>query len=180
MATFEAALPVIHEHEGGKGKLPGDPGGETNFGVSSALCKSIGKPLPQTREEADEIFREVFWSPLFNKIVNQTFATKLVDDCINQGIDEAVTILQESMCSVGSIVAVDGKFGTATLTGLNYIPETKLLNPWRQRQYRSYSDWIGKNPAEREGLRFGLARRAAWPSQDDSIAQLLIKHLPGS
>lgn len=173
MADFETAIAVVLEHEGGVGNLRGDPGGETCFGWSSAECERWGIPLPRTPQEATTLYELHFWNPLYEQILSQTVATKIMDDCVNQGPEAGTHNLQAALCAAGSIVERDGIFGPATLTATNLVPE-KLLLPWmRLIQYQSYEKWIGSDP-EREKLRKGMANRAAWPDPDGRIAPALM------
>ena len=41
MAEFDTAIAVVLVHEGAKGKLAGDPGGETSFGWTAEQCKQL-------------------------------------------------------------------------------------------------------------------------------------------
>jgi hypothetical protein len=68
---------------------------------------------------------------------------------------------------------VDGFFGPVTLATANAAPTTLVLGWMRLVQYQSYDRWIKANPV-REAQRKGLARRAAWPDQDYSIADQLL------
>lgn len=173
MADFETAVEVVLEHEGGIGNLHGDPGGLTCFGWSATLCQSLGIAQPRTVDEARPLYGKYFWPALYNRIGSQNVATKIMDSCVNEGEPTAIKHLQRALCSAGSIVATDGAFGTATLTAINLTPESLLL-PWmRLIQYESYDKWIKQDP-EREALRKGLARRAAWPDPDGTITTALL------
>lgn len=174
MADFEAAIPVLMDHEGGIGDV-GDGEGITAFGWTLATCRKLGIAQPATKEEAEELFRTYFWLPIYDKINSQSVATKVFDDAVNQGPGTAHKMLQQALCSIGAIVVVDGKFGPATLSAVNMVPEAMLL-PWmRLHQYISYDLYIKADLAAREKFRAGLAARAAWPDPDGSIAIGLLK-----
>jgi lysozyme family protein len=174
MADFDVAVEVVLEHEGGKGTLPGDPGGPTAFGWSQAACEAWGIAQPATAAEAAALYQKYFWNPLYNQIASQEVGTKILDDCVNQGTPEGSKHLQEALVRCGRMVAVDGIFGPATLTAVNQAPEELLLGYFRLIQYQSYAAWIAENPA-REALRVGLARRAAWPDDaEGTIAAALL------
>jgi hypothetical protein len=70
-------------------------------------------------------------------------------------------------------VEVDGLFGPGTLAAVNQAISTLVLEWMRLIQYQSYDRWI-KADAVREAQREGLARRAAWPNQNDVIAKQLM------
>lgn len=173
MAEFEPAVEVVLDHEGGVGKLDGDTGGTTAFGWSAPMCQKLGIASPKTADEAKALYLKFFWKPLYNKILSQNVATKILDDCVNQGDPEAVKNLQTALCAVGSIVEVDGVFGSATLTALNLVPEVILLPEMRKQQWQDYQKWISQNPV-RQKLAKGMAKRAAWPDPDGTIQQALL------
>jgi len=173
MATFAAAIPVLMEHEGGVGNV-GDGEGITAFGWTLATCRKLGIAQPATIAEAEEMYQLYFWLPIYDKIVSQSVATKVFDDAVNQGPGVAHKMLQQALCSIGAIVVVDGKFGPATLSAVNMVPEAMLL-PWmRLHQYIGYDLYINADPAEREKFRPGLAARAAWPDPEKAIAPTLL------
>jgi lysozyme family protein len=173
MATFEAAIPVVLEHEGGIADI-GDGEGVTAFGWTQATCKALGIEQPKTKEEATELYRQHFWMPIYDRIASQNVATKVFDDAVNQGHGAAHRMLQRALCATGSIVVVDGIFGPATLAATNMVPEEMLL-PWmRKFQYSSYCNYIDAKPKERTKLERGLARRAAWPDENGVFAMQLL------
>lgn len=173
MAAFEAAIPVVMEHEGGIANV-GDDEGITAFGWTLATCRALGVAQPTNPMEAEELYRTHFWLPRYSQIQSQSVATKLFDDAVNQGPGTAHKMLQQALCSIGSIVVIDGRFGPATLAAVNAVPEAMLL-PWmRLHQYISYVAYIEADPTAREKFRAGLARRAAWPDEDKAIAPTLL------
>jgi len=177
MADFDTAVEVVLEHEGGKGRLPGDPGGATAFGWSEAACEAWGIAQPTTAAEAAALYQRYFWNPLYNQVASQEVGTKILDDCVNQGTGTGIEHLQTALGKTGQTMAVDGIFGPATLAAVNRAPEGILLGYFRLIQYQSYAAWIAENPA-REPLRAGLARRAAWP--DDAQGTIAAALLNGS
>jgi lysozyme family protein len=173
MATFEAAIPVLMEHEGGIANVS-DGEGITAFGWTLRTCRALGIQQPKTKEEAEALFHTHFWLPVYEKIASQAVATKIFDDAVNQGPMTAHKLLQVSLHSIGAVVKIDGIFGPATLTAVNAVPE-ELLLPWmRLHQYISYDLYIHANQDEREKYRGGLSRRAAWPDPDKAIAPTLL------
>jgi lysozyme family protein len=173
MAEFAVAVQVVLEHEGKKGTLPGDPGGLTNFGWSSAECKRLGIPLPRTEEEAVALYAKYFWNPLYNQIVSQNVASKLLDNSVNQGTPTGVKHLQQALNACGHSVLIDSVFGSLTLAAINETLESDLLAHMRKLQYVSYQIWLASNPSA-ANLRKGLAARAAWPDPDGIITTALL------
>jgi lysozyme family protein len=152
----------------------GDGEGLTAFGWTLKTCRAFGVKQPTNREEAEALYHLLFWLPLYDKIESQSVATKVFDDAVNQGPAAAHRMLQQALCLIGSIVVVDGKFGPATLAAANAVPEEMLL-PWmRLHQYISYDLYVNADHVTRERLRGGLAKRAAWPDPDGSIAAALL------
>lgn len=173
MAAFEAAIPVLMEHEGGIADI-GDGEGITAFGWTLATCRALGVQQPKTPMEAEDLYREHFWMPVYDKIASQNVATKVFDDAVNQGHGAAHKMLQRALCEVGCTVIVDGVIGPATLTAVNAVPEAMLLPYMRRLQYRTYDAWVKRMPSKRERLRGGLANRAAWPDPGKSIKVALL------
>jgi lysozyme family protein len=173
VADFYVAIKVVLGHEGGIGTLDGDPGGKTYFGWSKAACDLWGIAQPKTAKEATALYLKYFWNPLYGQIANQDLGTKILDDCVNQGTQTGIEHLQTALVHANYPVKVDGLFGPATLAAANAAPTTLVLGWMRLVQYQSYDRWIKANPV-REAQRKGLARRAAWPDQDYSIADQLL------
>jgi len=173
MADFNVAIKVVLAHEGGVGTLKGDPGGKTKFGWSTATCKLLKIAQPNTAEQAIALYLKYFWNPLYSQILNQDVATKLLDDGVNQGTQTGVEHLQAALIHAGHSVEVDGLFGSATQAAVNQAVSTIVLEWMRLIQYQSYDRWI-KADSVREAQREGLARRAAWPDQNDVIAKQLL------
>jgi lysozyme family protein len=173
MASFYVAVSTLLDHEGGIANI-GDGEGVTAFGWTEATAKAFGVEMPKTAAEASTLYEEHFWLPIYEQIASQSVATKVFDDAVNQGHPTAHKMLQKALCAIGSIVEVDGAFGPATLAATNMTPEALLL-PWmRHYQYASYCRWVDAKPEQREKFRLGLARRAAWPDQNDEIAEQLL------
>lgn len=95
MADFEQAVELVLKHEGGYTVgLPGDPGGETNFGISKRSFPNEDiKNL--TVERAKEIYQQEYWR--FDSIENQQEANCLLDCAVNQGLSFAVSLQGQSL-----------------------------------------------------------------------------------
>ena len=117
--TFETAIRLVLQHEGGYVNDPDDPGGETNFGISRRTYPDLDiKNL--TGEEATEIYRRDWWDKnRFGEIEPGSLATGLFDVAVNAGTSRAVTALQKALTATGVSVSVDGKLGPATLAAAN-------------------------------------------------------------
>ncbi len=61
--TFEQAVKIILEKEGGYVNHPKDPGGETKFGITKKFYPNVDiKNL--TIEKAAEIYRKEYWGKI--------------------------------------------------------------------------------------------------------------------
>lgn len=136
MSDFDAAIPVLMQHEGGWLSREKDPvGGETNWGISELIIRkqkltteelgvdpnNIGqlgwlKAMP--RANAIAIYRAYFWLPVYEQILDQTSATKLFDAAVNMGAATAHMLAQGA---VG--VAQDGQVGPLTVQAINQCNE---------------------------------------------------------
>lgn len=85
MAEFEPAVQLVLQHEGGyTAGLPGDPGGETNFGISKRAHPDVDiKNL--TKEDAIAIYEKEYWTPYMEQEVDQRIANCALDCAVNQG-----------------------------------------------------------------------------------------------
>lgn len=173
MADFSLAIPVVLQHEGKAGTLRADPGGFTRYGWSTAECVQLGISLPVTAEEATMLYRKYFWNSIYNQITSQNVATKILDDCVNQGTPTGIGNLQKALVKTGASLVVDRNFGPATLAAVNAVAEEMLLFQMRLQQYATYDVWIKQNPV-RASYRSDLAARAAWPDSSGIIAKALI------
>ena len=140
MANFDVAVEKVLKHEGGyTSGLEGDPGGETNFGISKRSYPSLDiKNL--TREQAKEIYRHDYWLSLYDQIEDQRIATALFDFGVNAGTQRAVRTLQKAMNEVlaGPILA-DGVFGPNTLSAVNGANPEQLLRWFTTRRIIYYA-----------------------------------------
>jgi lysozyme family protein len=151
VASFEAAIPLTLEWEGGYSSSPSDPGGETNFGISKRSYPSLDiRNL--TREEACAIYRRDFWS--YDGLKSQAIATKLFDAGVNLGTHRAVSYMQTV---VG--VPADGKYGPLTEGGINGSEEQETLQAYRQRLVAYYQELVQQKPNLQKFLA-GWLRRA--------------------
>lgn len=95
MAEFEPAVTKVLQHEGGYTPgLPGDPGGETNFGISKRAYPGLDiKAL--TRDQASRIYYEDYWLPLaLDSVLNQRLADGMLDCAVNCGVGMARKLAQ--------------------------------------------------------------------------------------
>lgn len=166
MASFDQAMQVVLENEGGYVNRRTDPGGETYQGISrknfpfwagwsTVDAAKAGPDFPAVlyrnpllTETVREFYLQNFWNPLYHEIISQAIATKLMDTSVNEGVGTAVRLLQSSLSHLsGTPAVVDGIFGPATLDFVNGAVEKTLLLELRARCARHHHDAAVTNPA---------------------------------
>jgi lysozyme family protein len=86
--TFEQAIKIVLELEGGYHHDVRDPGGETNFGITKKWFPHLDiKNL--TRGEAMEIYRKEYWTPLSLEHFPESLRLMIFDCAVNQGLSKA-------------------------------------------------------------------------------------------
>lgn len=119
--NFDAAFKVVVGHEGGYCNDPGDPGGETKFGISKRAYP--GEDIPNlTLERAKELYLRDYWGPAGCDAVPDPIKLHLFDVAVNSGVGRAVRLLQRA---VGEIE--DGVLGPRTLAATNSMPAARLV-----------------------------------------------------
>lgn len=142
MITFEAAIPIVLEHEKGLADNPKDPGGITNWGISLRWLKGLKDEdgdgfldgdwnkdgitdwkdiANMSLEQATILYEKYWWNPVYLKFPFQELATKCFDLSVNMGEIPAHRLLQRAMRSVGKRVSDDGKIGPITLNSLSLV-----------------------------------------------------------
>jgi len=113
MATFEDAVELILEHEGGYVNHKSDPGGETNYGISKRAYPEVDiKGL--TKQTAAEIYRTDYWNKIKGDDLPFPLALVTLDAAVNSGTRRASQWLQKA---VGA--TPDGAIGAKTIVAAN-------------------------------------------------------------
>ncbi len=103
--TFDEAFDRLIGHEGGYTRGEGDPGGETNWGISKRAYPNVDiKRL--TKDEAKAIYRRDYWTAAGCSMAPEAVRFDLFDAAVNSGIIQAVKWLQQA-----AGVTADGKLG---------------------------------------------------------------------
>ena len=111
-SSFDLAIPVVLENEGGYVNDPADPGGETKYGISKRSYPALDiKNL--TVEQATAIYLRDFWQ--FDGIIDQRVANKLFDAYVNLK-HRAILYAQQI---VFKSLTPDGVYGPETEDALN-------------------------------------------------------------
>lgn len=118
---FEDAFDRLIGHEGGYTDGKGDPGGETNWGISKRAYPSVDiKAL--TRDGARAIYKRDFWNRIHAGDIYDGVAFQLFDFAVNSGIETAVRYLQRA---IG--VADDGHWGPVSTAAAAAISESDAI-----------------------------------------------------
>lgn len=147
-------LHTIDRWEGGYNNVPGDAGGETNWGISKAQYPSVDIEH-LTKDEAVQIYARDYWKPLsLDQIVNVRLRWKIFDIAVQRGPLRAVMMVQGVLG-----VQADGKIGPQTLSALNAAQGNDLLYEIAFAQIDHYIDRSLKDDTQRQFLR-GWVKRA--------------------
>ena len=130
---FEDAVEIILYYEGGYVNHPNDPGGETNFGISKRSFPNLDI-LNLTKNEAKKIYKSQYWEPLNLDVAPSKVRLVLFDCAVNQGVNKAIRILQNSLA-----VEVDGKLGAKTFSALCDADPDRLLHTIIMKRHLEYA-----------------------------------------
>lgn len=167
--TKEAELFILAA-EGGYVDHPKDPGGATNYGITTATLKQARKTIPGlpgnvrdlTAEQALKIYDAFYWKPAGCDKLPSPIDLLVFDGAVNCGVRQGVKFLQEALNMLGEDLAVDGIFGQKTMQAAweHALPKTKILSAllWRRTKY--YNDIVARNPDRRVFLHGWLNRLA--------------------
>lgn len=163
MSNFEKALSYTLVNEGGFTNNPNDPGGSTNFGVTSEdLARHRMKPVTSdevkamTREEACDIYLKNYWTPLgLDQLKEPAIATAVFDIAVNRGMSAAIKCVQ-SVCKL----PVDGHMGPMTISSLNYMGPDLFLARFVSLVEHGYVELVLQLPEKRLGFLAGWSARA--------------------
>lgn len=163
MAEFEKAVERTLRHEGGFSDDSADPGGATNFGISTRWLRSIGDERDVrslTREDAVELYRVHWWERYrYGEIESQAIAERLFDLAINSNPAQAHKVLQRALRANGQTqVFDDGVIGSVTIRALKLVDEKCLLVGWRSEMAGFYRILIALKPFRRKWKRGWLNR----------------------
>lgn len=146
--TFDAVFDRVMGAEGGYTQGEGDPGGETNWGISKrAYPHEDIRAL--TREGAKALYKRDLWDRLAADGLSDGVAYQVFDFAVHSGIETAVRYLQRA---VGA--ADDGHWGPASAAAAAAMSESDTLlrlNGLRLRFLTQLKNWptAGKGWANR-------------------------------
>lgn len=198
MSTFDEAIKVIWAHEVAPGNHPlrgwvdhpADPGGETNWGISSLMiarerltAADLGLPqgtlMPYVTEgrvvvpqpgylkampasKAVAIYRRFYWDPYhFDQINDQIAATKICDCGINCGQARAIRMAQRAATACGQPATEDGKIGPKTIAAINACDPQEFVFAYAGEMQARYDMLVERNPSLKV-FHKNWTRRASW------------------
>lgn len=119
--TFDGAFDRLIGHEGGYTPGLGDPGGETNWGISKREYPHLDiKSL--TRAQARDIYCRDFWDRLNGDKLFDGVAFQLFDFAVNSGIGTAIRYYQRALG-----VADDGHWGPHSQQAASAMSESDQI-----------------------------------------------------
>jgi lysozyme family protein len=143
---FDTAFDRLIGNEGGYCNVQGDPGGETNWGISKRSYPDVDI-ANLTKEGAKAIYLRDFWEPLGD--AHPAVKFQAFDFAVNSGMQTAIRKLQ---AAIG--VADDGHWGAVSAAALSAMDVSDVLMRFvaqRLRFWASLSNWpqFGKGWANR-------------------------------
>ncbi len=161
MARFSVAIETVLAHEGGFVDHPSDPGGATNWGISSRFLRSIDDSRDVrdlTKDAAEELYFEHYWKPhRYHLLGSQAVATKALDLTVNMGAEQAGKLIQRACMAHGASLKEDGVVGPKTRAAV--AAAFPLLPALRSEAAGFYRTLVAGKPSMRPFLK-GWLRRA--------------------
>lgn len=178
--TFERAVEVVLEHEGGFVDDPKDAGGATNWGISLRFLRELedadGDGFRDgdldrdgdvdaedvrrlTRAQAAGLYRRHFWEPGgYARLGSGLIATKVFDLSVNMGPRPAHRLAQRALRSVGLGVEEDGFIGLRTLSRILEASPPELAAALRSEAAGFYRTLVAKKATRAKYLAGWLNR----------------------
>lgn len=148
---FLRAAARVLGNEGGHNSVAGDPGGETNFGISQRAYPTVDI-ANLTREGAIAIYFRDFWKGERYADLAAAIAIKLFDLSINMGAARATRCLQRALRACGTEVDEDGALGNGTIAAAHRAEGGALLAALRSEAagyYRATAQEAASKGAEK-------------------------------
>jgi len=176
MADFDPAVYYVMENEGGYSDQAQDSGGVTDYGITLAFLKSIGKDgdlnndgvvdakdvQVMTRKEAERIYNKYWWDKYkYHYIKSQIVATKIFDMSVNMGAHRATFLFHQCVNKFNPLHghADDHEITPSFSKIVNSIDEHKLTMCLTSASVQFYKNIVRRNPKNKVFLK-GWLRRA--------------------
>jgi lysozyme family protein len=164
MASFDLALPIVLEHEGGIVDNPDDRGGVTMLGLTKgSLSEYLGRDATEadveavTEEDARLIYKKLWWDhQCLDLVGSQSIALCLFDQSVVAGKGFTGRMAQLCVGFTGS--QVDGGIGPSTIAAINAANENTFLAAFLLH-CRAHYDEIVKNDSTQKKFLAGWVNR---------------------
>lgn len=120
---FVRAVAIVLAYEGGYVNNPGDPGSETNFGISRRNYPGLDI-AHLTRGAAIAIYFRDWWTKFDYERLPGAIAAKLFVLAVNMGHPHAVACLQGALRACGQTIVEDGVLGQLTIDSAHNVEIT--------------------------------------------------------
>jgi lysozyme family protein len=167
-AEFQPAWDfTLHfEDDGLTGRITGDAGGRTRYGISERAQPEAWAAGPPTLAQATQTAANVYWTAWQLYLLDdQDIATRVFDMIFNAGERQEGKILQSALVELGYLLPadVDGLIGPYTLRKANQAcaegHKYELLMKIREKR-RDYYEQLEQEKPEDQRYAAGWARRA--------------------
>ena len=147
MNNFKECLALVLKSEGGwtgPQGLKGDPGGETNLGVTKRVWEEyVGHPVESlknlTKDLVAPLYEQKYWRPCYGEVLPRGLDLLSFSMAVNAGPGRAVKLLQQSLGCVP-----DGVIGPKTRELISASNSATLINKFsesRREYYRSLKNF---------------------------------------
>ena len=167
MANFLLSVTYVLENEGGYVFDKADAGGCTNMGITLATLttfRKVGCTIDDikniTKEEATEIYYQLFYRPLRLMFVrSNNIATAIMDVAVNSGNRNSVIFAQRTLIKLLFDTGVAGKMDDTTIESLNKVDQAQFIDAFEVFVMRHYHDIVLRYPIDAKFLH-GWSNRA--------------------
>lgn len=140
---FKECLDLLLKSEGGwtgSQGLKGDPGGETNLGVTKRVWEEwVGHPVESlkklTKDDVAPLYEQKYWRPCYGEVLPRGLDFVVFSMAVNSGAGRSVKLLQQS---IGCLP--DGIIGPKTrslISASNIATLISKFSETRREYYRS-------------------------------------------
>lgn len=150
MGDFNRAVDFVlaERIEGGFVDNPSDPGGATNYGISTRFLRSVGDRRDVrslSREDAIELYRKYFWDKCLCDQLPDDLALCVFDCSVNQGPGAAGKFLQEELNHYEDVnLAEDGAIGPDIVAAAKLHEGNELEYRYIFRRLQHYAELSDK------------------------------------
>jgi lysozyme family protein len=134
MKDFDASVDLIIALEGGYVNNPGDPGGETKYGISKRAYPLLNiKEL--TEKNAKNLYWHDYWQACRCDELPEIIRLPVFDCAVNQGVNTAILLLQDVLN-----VRQDGVIGNKTLQAAKDANAKELFAVFMALRAKRYAE----------------------------------------